>query len=80
MVDFISVDHFAVGDTMVSYDTFSVGNSKLNSIVELANCKDWRLWSTYFNVTSAAGGFIMEYFIFIVFSVSRVHLAVIKTV
>ncbi|KAF2674563.1 hypothetical protein BT63DRAFT_430892 [Microthyrium microscopicum] len=36
----------------------------------LADCRDWRPWHDVFGITSAAGGWIMEYFVFISFSIA----------
>jgi hypothetical protein len=37
---------------------------------ELASCKDWRTWSDIMHVSSIAGSWIIEYIVFIIFSVS----------
>jgi chloride channel 3/4/5 len=42
----------------------------LISSIELAKCQDWRPWSAVLHVFSAAGSWIIEYLLFIVFSVS----------
>ena len=40
---------------------------------ELAKCHDWRTWSSAMGVHSRGGSYIIEYFIFVVFSVSMSH-------
>jgi chloride channel 3/4/5 len=37
----------------------------------MAECKDWRSWSALMGVGNRAGGYIIEYIVFILFSVSR---------
>jgi chloride channel 3/4/5 len=37
---------------------------------ELEKCLDWRPWRTIFGIASAGGGFVMEYLVFSVLSVS----------
>jgi hypothetical protein len=37
---------------------------------ELASCRDWRTWGEMFGISSNAGGFIIDYFIFVSLSVS----------
>lgn len=38
----------------------------------MAECKDWRSWSALMGLSNKAGGYIVEYIVFILFSVSQV--------
>jgi chloride channel 3/4/5 len=39
-------------------------------VEELENCYDWRTWRTIFGVSSNGGGWMIEYVVFVAFSVS----------
>lgn len=40
---------------------------------EEAQCSGWRPWATALHITSSAGSYIIEYFFFLLFSVSSLH-------